>query len=351
MNVKIPVDHELLRLIALVDQYRGAWEAGAAVPLQRADALRTAATVNSTAASCRLAGFRVSDADVRMLLEDPETPLLSGREILGYARALDWAPFDDEPALSAGLLGRLHALVAGGATEDPPPSGYREEPLLREAFADGSATGRVFSALPPRMVPQAVENLVTWAELELADHRNHPLLVAGAFSLAALAISPYAKASGRWARVVTVRLLRRSGYAFLPFGSLESQIERTRARYHEAFDASETRLWTGEADLRPWLTYFLEVLGEVVGAVRGAIEVEAATQRYSPLQLKVIETLRVHGTADAALLLEATGANRNTLKDNMRRLVGFGVVEKMGERRGTRYRLGSAAGALLPDPD
>ena len=42
---------------------------------------------------------------------------------------------------------------------------------------------------------------------------------------------------------------------------------------------------------------------------------------------------------DAGLLIQATGANRNTLKDNLRRLVERGVLEKTGQRRGTRYRL------------
>ena len=52
-----------------------------------------------------------------------------------------------------------------------------------------------------------------------------------------------------------------------------------------------------------------------------------------------METVRRHGTAEAGLLLRTTGANRNTLKDNLRRLVQAGVLEKMGERRGTRYRI------------
>ena len=51
--------------------------------------------------------------------------------------------------------------------------------------------------------------------------------------------------------------------------------------------------------------------------------------------------MREHGTVDAGLLLKATGANRNTLKDNVRRLVTQGVLEKTGERRTTRYRLAS----------
>jgi hypothetical protein len=41
--------------------------------------------------------------------------------------------------------------------------------------------------------------------------------------------------------------------------------------------------------------------------------------------------------------MSCTGANRNTLKDNLRRLVERGMLERMGSRRGTRYRLASAS--------
>jgi Fic family protein len=37
--------------------------------------------------------------------------------------------------------------------------------------------------------------------------------------------------------------------------------------------------------------------------------------------------------------MRATGANRNTLKDNLRRLVDRGNLERLGQRRGTRYRI------------
>ena len=49
--------------------------------------------------------------------------------------------------------------------------------------------------------------------------------------------------------------------------------------------------------------------------------------------------MREHGSVDAALLLKATGANRNTLKDNLRRMVQKGLLDKTGQRRGTRYQL------------
>ena len=58
-----------------------------------------------------------------------------------------------------------------------------------------------------------------------------------------------------------------------------------------------------------------------------------------PLQRAILETVREHGTAAAGLLLVSTGANRNTLKDNLKRLVDRRLLERVGQRRGSYYRL------------
>jgi Fic family protein len=201
----------------------------------------------------------------------------------------------------------------------------------------------VFSTAPPRLVDEQTEELLTWLEFELRAGERHPALVVGGFVLGLLAVSPFQRANGRVARVLSSRLLERAGYGFLPLASLEAHIEELRESYYEAYDRSTAGIWSGEADLRPWIRFFLEVLGRVRERVEAKIELERAASDYSPLQRAIIDAVRDHGNVDAGLLIQATGANRNTLKDNLRRLVQLGVLEKSGERRGTRYRLASAS--------
>ncbi len=77
--------------------------------------------------------------------------------------------------------------------------------------------------------------------------------------------------------------------------------------------------------------------------IETTLALERPVDEYPPLQRRILETVREHGNVDAALLIQSTGANRNTLKDNLRRLVRGGVLEKTGERRGTRYQLSSGS--------
>ena len=64
------------------------------------------------------------------------------------------------------------------------------------------ALGRVLQTLPPRLLHDKVEDLVSWLELELRSGQQHPLVVIGAFFVYFTAISPFEKGNGRTARVV-----------------------------------------------------------------------------------------------------------------------------------------------------
>ena len=118
-----------------------------------------------------------------------------------------------------------------------------------------------------------------------------------------------------------------------------NRFEERRAAFLTAFDQSHTRIWTGQGDLEPWLVFFLDAVGAHASCVSDVVARERRATRFSPLQQAIIETVRQYGTAEAGLLMRTTGANRNTLKDNLRRLVQAGLLEKLGERRGTRYRI------------
>jgi Fic family protein len=163
-----------------------------------------------------------------------------------------------------------------------------------------------------------------------------------------VASCPFPRGNGRIAHLLSVHLLRRAGYDYMPYASLEGVLEEMRDEYFDAMDTAETRLWSGEADLLPWMNFYLKALERHRDRVRAKLDLERRATEFSPLQRKIVETVKQHGTVAAGLLIEATGANRNTLKDNLRRLVQLGVLEKMGERRGTRYRL--AGGEPVKQP-
>jgi len=351
VQFQIPVSPEILAEVTKLDRFQGAWCSQQSISAERMRAIRKSAFAQSVGASCRLAGVHVTDAQVAALLGGESLDLPDAKDVLGYARALG----EDLPAegelLSGDTLRALHAEMLGG--EGPRAlSPWREMPLHHEAFdASGHSTGQVFPTLPPRFVERKTEELTTWLELELHSREQHPVLVIGVFLLALLTISPFEQANGRLTRLLGSLLLRRAGYGSIPFASLESLMEETREEGCAGISGSQTHLWTEEIDLEPWLGYFLQVLGRH----RDLVEIEMVRERqvrdFPPLQRAIMEAVHEHGSVNAALLLQATGANRNTLKDNLRRMVQGGVLEKIGQRRATRYRMAESGGPDLAPPD
>lgn len=301
---------------------------------------RRRARVAAVGASLRLGGLKLDDAAVAERLDaPPEDDLAEDREVRGYAAALDWEPFRRTATVRAADLRRLHAVMLGGrATEGTP---WRESSIYREAFsADGIALGRIFQTLPPRLLPARIESLLDWFERESRAQRHPAPVLAGVVSLAVLAASPFPTANGRFSRLLFVGLMRRAGYDLFDVAAWEPAVESTREEYYASYDLAATHLWSGAADAGPWTSYLLRTVADAIARAERALRPRTMRARsLSTLQRSILEALAGRETMQAAHLMESTGANRNTLKDNMRKLVDAGWVEKLGERRGTRYRL------------
>ena len=340
MDIKIPVNPEILKTISRIDHFRTFWAGGTSVPPEQLARMRALARVQSVGSSCRIAGIRASESDVIAVLAGMPLPLPESAELVGYAAAMDRSFPASGPIVTFDELAALNAIVMGKPGNPPPPSTLRESPLHLEVFdAEGHAQGRVLQTLPPRLLQDKIEDLVSWLELELRGGEQHAVLVAGTFFIYATSISPFERGNGRTCRVILPHLLRRAGYGFVDYASLERVFDEMRLAYYDAIDEAETRIWTDEADLTPWMSFFVESLSALTTRLQGKIDLERRARELPPLQRAILDAIRENGTGAASLLMAKTGANRNTLKDNLRRLVDRGLLERIGSKRGTIYRL------------
>lgn len=335
----------MLAAIARIDTHRGEWALRSGVAADRLDRLAEVTTIQSVGASCRLSGIRISDREVAEILHDESLVSPDRRTVTGYLAAID-LDLGDVSVPDAATLGRLNEVVLGcpeRPDSEPCRAGvWRKHPAHCEIFdSQGHATGRVISILPPRMVDEKLDELLSWFALEIHDNERHPLPVIATFVLGLMAISPFENGNGRTIRVLTRHLLRRAGYHGSRYSSFEARMEESREAYYDAFDHAQSGIWTGEVNFAPWLDYFLGILDRQRERLELKLALERGHADLTPLQRTILDAVREHGSVDAGLLLRATGANRNTLKDNVRRLVTRGVLEKLGDRRATRYRLAS----------
>jgi len=83
---------EILRLIARIDEFKGAWRALGTLAPDRLSALRRVATVESIGSSTRIEGSKLSDRDVEKLLSNLAIQSFDTRdeqEVAGYAELMD----------------------------------------------------------------------------------------------------------------------------------------------------------------------------------------------------------------------------------------------------------------------
>ena len=92
----------------------------------------------------------------------------------------------------------------------------------------------MFQTASPFDTPRLMTELLTWVNQERETARLHPLLIIALCVVVFLEIHPFQDGNGRLSRVLTTLLLLQTGYAYVPYSSLESVIEHSKDAYYLA---------------------------------------------------------------------------------------------------------------------
>ena len=340
----LPITGGLLTLVSEIDEFKGAWLAIGRLAPERLSRLRRVATIESVGSSTRIEGARLSDREVERLLSNLETGSFATRdeqEVAGYADAMQtvfaaWDVID----LTENHVRQLHRDLLEHSEKDQRHRGaYKTLPNHVEAFGpDGKRLGVVFETAAPFDTPRLTADLLAWTRTRLADADAHPLLVIAVFVVVFLAIHPFQDGNGRLSRILTTLLLLRAGYAYVPYSSLESVIERSRDAYYLALRRTQATLGTDAPDWNPWFHYFLTALRQQKRHLERKIERESVMLADLPeLSVRILSIARDHGRVTVAAAEKATGASRNTIKDHLKALTRNGRLMRHGAGRGTWY--------------
>jgi len=338
---------EILNLIAGIDEFKGAWRALGRLAPDRLSALRRVATIESIGSSTRIEGASLSDSEVARLLSNLKVKSFATRdeqEVAGYAELMDvvFHSWPDIP-VTENHIKQLHQMLLRHSDKDERHRGaYKTSINSVVAFdADGRQLGIVFETASPFDTPRLMAELVDWSVQELRGGWLHPLLVIAIFTVVFLAIHPFQDGNGRLSRILTTLLLLRSGYAFVPYSSLESVIEASKESYYLALRQTQATIRSDAPDWQPWLLFFLRSLAEQIRRLEKKVELERVVLAALPeLSLQIVQFAREHGRVTMADILRASGRNRNTLKPHFRNLVEHGQLRQFGSGRGVWYELG-----------
>ena len=255
-----------LSIIAEIDEFKGAWRALGSLAPERLSALRRVATIESIGSSTRIEGSRLSDQEVQRLLSNLDIQTFSTRdeeEVAGYAQVMDtvfasWRDID----VTENHIRQLHRDLLRYSSKDQRHRGaWKTAPNSIAAFDEaGRQLGVVFETANPFDTPGRIAELIDWYNAAAQDHDLHPLLLIGIFVVVFLEIHPFQDGNGRLSRILTTLLLLRSGYAYVPYSSLESVIVQSKEAYYLALRQTQGTNRSDTPDWGPWLGFFLSAL-------------------------------------------------------------------------------------------
>lgn len=342
----ISITPTMLKTIAAIDEFKGAWTALGRLAPERLDNLRRVAAIESIGSSTRIEGAKLSDREVDQLLSKIDVTSFASRDeqkVAGYAAAMEtvFAHYDVID-LTENHIKQLHRDLLQYAGKDERHRGaYKTLDNHVEAFGPGGESlGIVFETATPFETPAQMEALAVWTRDAIEADEFHPLIIIGMFIVVFLAVHPFQDGNGRLSRILTTLLLLRAGYEYVPYASLESVIERTKDDYYRALRRTQGTLRTDSPDWQPWLDYFLRALRTQKQVLEEKIRREKILlDTLPPLSLEILDIARTQGRVTVAQAAKLTGTSRNTIKDHLKALTDSGHLARHGAGRGTWYAL------------
>ncbi|MEF8710436.1 MAG: Fic family protein [Candidatus Accumulibacter propinquus] len=342
----LQITPEILRLIAGIDEFKGAWRALGTLAPDRLSALRRVATIESIGSSTRIEGSKLSDRDVDKLLSNLAIQFFETRdeqEVAGYAELMDlvFNSWQDIP-FNESHIKQLHQILLRHSEKDTRHRGqYKTNSNSVAAFDEnGVQIAIVFDTATSFDTPRLMTELVGWVNQEREQAQLHQLLIIAIFVVVFLEIHPFQDGNGRLSRMLTTLLLIQTGYAYVPYSSLESVIESNKEAYYLALRQTQGTIRTDTPNWQPWMVFFLHSLAEQVRRLEKKVEREKIVLATLPdLSMQIVEFAREHGRVTIGDAIKFTGVSRNTLKQHFRNLVERGHLSQQGSGRGVWYDL------------
>ena len=331
--------------ITQIDELKGCWLGGVRLGPQVLGRLKQSVLVTSTGASTRIEGARLSDEDIEKLMRGIAIQKFSDRdrqEVIGYFELLNNV-FDSWERLrfSEGLIKHFHRELLKYVEKDTFHRGeYKhQENKVHMVDAAGQSIGILFDTTPAYLTPKEMQELVEWTQDALKTRKHHPLLIIGGFLVQFLQIHPFQDGNGRLSRILTNLLMLQAGYAFMPYISHEKLVEDNKPEYYLSLRQSQKTIQTGQENIVPWLTFFLDVTLAQAKMALDLFTDENIEKLLSPRQAGVWRYMQANREVTPKELSDALDIPRPTINQVLSRLLDLGKIERIGLGRGTRYRV------------
>lgn len=336
---QLDLDFEMLSHMSAIDRFGGEWigiakREGA----QTLKQLKSVATVESTGASTRIEGSRMTDDEVRTFLFDLTIEKLEERdqqEVKGYFHVLDIISeaYNDIDISETSLKSLHNELMRFSAKDEWHKGDYKQHPnSVERTNPDGSKT-IVFDTTPPGVeTDDAMRSLITWYN---SDRTTPPLIKSAIFVYDFLSIHPFQDGNGRLSRLLGTLLLLKNNYPWIEYVSFEHEIENRKAEYYRVLiECQHNR--PGE-NVTTWLHFFLDCMTNIQEKLKNKLDAQKRENQMAPREKKIFTFIDNHPGCSSGEIAEKLDIPLPTVKRILADMVAGRFLTKHGVGAGTNY--------------
>jgi len=335
---------KIITKIGFIDSFKGKWLAIEKQENRYLKELRKIATIQSIGSSTRIEGATLTNEEVETLINNLKINSLESRdeqEVIGYFEVLEIILDNfDNIELTEGNIFNLHNLLLKFSSKDQNHKGnYKQLSNKVVASYPGGSQRIIFNTTEPYLVKKEMEDLLEWTNKGFIEGNIHPLILIGAFIYEFLYIHPFQDGNGRLSRVLTTLLLLRQNYDFVQYVSFENEIEHREKEYYKALMEAQQKRNTEEEIIETWILFFLDCLESLI------IKLEAKYKQYKEKgpylnvrQKKIADFIKENEPLKVGDITDFfKNESRNTIKKDLQYLNKEGVIDKLGQGKGTIY--------------
>jgi Fic family protein len=349
-NKDIIITSDMLNKISEIDTFMGSWKSDA-LKLTPAElkVMKRVATIESVGSSNRIEGNKMSDEEIEELFSHINKKSFSSRdeeEVAGYSDLINtiFENYEDIP-LTENYIKQLHQILLKYSSKDERHRGeYKTDSNRVAAYdANGNEIGTIFETATPFDTPRLMKELLEWTNATFADKFFHPIITIGVFIVHFLSIHPFTDGNGRMSRALTVFLMLKSQYTYMPYTSMESIIEASKDAYYRALRKTQRTIWSEKVDYEPWLSFFVTSLQKQKRALEDKIaklqKTNTDPNNLSSTSLEILDLFKDANRLSMSEIIQKTAKNTETVRKAVQGLVKKGFLTKFGTTRGVSYEL------------
>lgn len=335
---------KIITKIGFIDSFKGKWLAIEKQENRYLKELRKIATIQSIGSSTRIEGATLTNEEVETLINNLKINSLKSRdeqEVIGYFEVLEIILDNfDNIALTEGNIFNLHNLILKFSSKDQSHKGnYKQLSNKVVTSYPGGSQKIIFNTTEPYLVKKEMEDLLEWTNKGFTEGNIHPLILIGAFIYEFLSIHPFQDGNGRLSRLLTTLLLLRQNYDFVQYVSFENEIEHRKKAYYKALMEAQQKRNTEEEIIDTWILFFLDCLESLI------MKLEAKYKQYkekgpylNERQKKIADFIKENEPLKVGDITDFyKNESRNTIKKDLQYLNKEGVIDKLGQGKGTIY--------------